>query len=501
MSYATANEDTRPQQSVSEEYLKRAGKHLNESIDTKENLLPERRRANLDESYEVFQRIPRKVYKEGIYDLKLYMKKLGIKVQQSYSTIMLLGLEKMHDIMKNDVIEGWNNMNLFDCVYGSFELFTILRNSVSSIGKESWRAAVRLRLEEKLVCSKRVTNDIQRLHDAYNNGVPLTNYTATPNGAYDSFYRTRELFPQTRDINMTYSRLRGHIQKYIVNIEGLQRILKNNHHESEEIKYEYLNYSNGLWQASIEYDRELRLYQSLVIGLPLQRIIDSMHIFNNLKIYAFPKTQIVTDKIGSFDLFDIQVESMVTDYIFQAEAFRNMSATAYAYYGDMCEGKYASRLSYANMFTNKEGKKLVEQYIRYFFPPIQNRIRKMLYDFTDVTQLHCEMYVRAISDPLLKAFYFKVYDHYKATNISERDAMQTYFNFVNDSTLSSMLVRGTVIDVRTCFNYHADILQSVKYNTLLPEVTLFKDSMDKMESLVQTARLEGNVFRYSTTMS
>ena len=210
----------------------------------------------------MFLDIPRTQITKGKVKIESNVKKIGIIFLRSYSTIMLLGLEKMHDIIKNDVIAGWDSMNLHNCVYDSFELFTILRNSVSSIGEESWRAALRLRLEEKLVCSKKVTDDIQRLHDAYNNGVPLTNYRATPNGAYDSFYRTRELFPQTRDINMTYSRLLGHIKKYIVNIEGLHRILKNNDHESEEIKYEYLNCSNRFWQASVEYDRELRLYHS-----------------------------------------------------------------------------------------------------------------------------------------------------------------------------------------------------------------------------------------------
>ena len=138
---------------------------------------------------------------------------------------MQFGLEKMQDIIKNDLIADWDSMNLCDCVYGSFELFTILRNAVNSFGEECWRAALRLRLEERLVCSKKVTDDIQRVHDAYNNGVPLTNYTTTPNGAYDSFYRTRELFLQTSDINMTYIRLRGHTKTYIVNIEGLLRIL------------------------------------------------------------------------------------------------------------------------------------------------------------------------------------------------------------------------------------------------------------------------------------
>ena len=425
MSYATANEDTRPQQSVSAEYLKTAGKHLNESIDTKENMLPDRRRANEEEAARVLRDIPSTRATFEIDRLVPYLnKKIGVTFHRSYSTIMLLGLEKMDDIIKNDVIAGWDNMNLYDCVYGSFELFTILRNSISSIGEENWRAALRLRLEEKLVCSKKVTDDIQRLHDAYNNGVPLTNYTATPNGAYDSFYRTRELFPQTRDINMTYSRLRAHIKKYVVNIEGLRRILKNNDNQSEEIKYEYLNYSNGLWQSSVEYERELRLYQSLVIRQPVQRIIDRMRIYNNFKVYGFPKTQVLTtDKIGLFDLYDIQLESLTTSMMFQDEAFKKISETITTYHSHLNGGKYASKLSYAKMFTNEGVKQIVEQYITDFFPTTQNRFRKMFYDFTDLAHLHCEMYVRAISDPLLKAFYVKFYDHYKKTTDSGREAM------------------------------------------------------------------------------
>ena len=43
---------------------------------------------------------------------------------------MLLGLEKIQDIIKNDLIAGWDSMHLCDCVWGSFELFTILRHSV-----------------------------------------------------------------------------------------------------------------------------------------------------------------------------------------------------------------------------------------------------------------------------------------------------------------------------------------------------------------------------------
>ena len=224
-----------------------------------------------------------------------------------------------------------------------------------------------------------------------------------------------------------------------------------------------------------------------------------MHIFNYfIKVYGFPKRQIVTDKI---ELFDPHVESVVESMRFLPEALRNILDTSTAYLVDLYVGKKTSRLSYANMFTSEEVKKRVDEYTTYLLSNSQKGILKIEYDVTDLTLLHCDMYVRAISDPLLKAFYFNLYDHYKTTNKSERDAMQTYFNFVNDSQLSSMLVRGTVTDVRTCFQYDTHLLGLVKFDPLVPDVTILKDSMDKMESLLQTARLEGNVFRYSTTMS
>ena len=293
---------------------------------------------------------------------------------------------------------------------------------------------------------------------------------------------------------MTYSRLRGHVKKYIENIEDLHRILKINDTESEEIKHEYLSYTNGIWQASVEYDRELRLYESLVIRQPMQRIRNLMRIFDNFKIRGLPKTHIKSRKD------DIQVDSLLRS-LYQFDAFKNVARTIRTYWEHMIFGKYASRLSYANLLTNDGVKKIVEQYITDFYPTTQNLLHKMLFDFLDLTQVHCEMYVRAISDPLLTAFYDKFYDHYKKTTDSEKEAMRTYFDVLNNIALSSMLVRGRVIDVKTCIKYHARTLEHSKVITLLPKVTLFKDSTKKMESFLQTARLEGNVFRYFTIVS
>ena len=118
--------------------------------------MPERKKANIEEAVRVNREIPRMmVFINGRFKPVADMEKFAIYFHRSYIIIMQLGLEKMEDIVKNDMVAGWDSMNLYGCVCGSFELLKILRNSVSSIGEESWRAALRLRLEEKLVCSKK----------------------------------------------------------------------------------------------------------------------------------------------------------------------------------------------------------------------------------------------------------------------------------------------------------------------------------------------------------
>ena len=168
----------------------------------------------------------------------------------------------MHDILQNDFSAGWDKMNLHECTSGSFELFTIMRDSTNEMHQESWRAALRLRLKEKLICSKKAADDLKRVHESYINLRPLTNYTATPNGDYDTLYRTTALFRQTTEINQTYTRLTEHLKNYIESINGLLRIFKADDYEID-ISYRYTNCTNGFWQASADYDRDLRLYESL----------------------------------------------------------------------------------------------------------------------------------------------------------------------------------------------------------------------------------------------
>ena len=167
------------------------------------------------------------------------------------------------------------------------------------------------------------------------------------------------------------------------------------------IKYEYLNYSNGLWQASVEYDKELKSYESLVIRQPMNSIINRMRIFDNFKVRRFQKVQIMNDQSDDINIYDIQETELFQNMKRQKLVFYNITRTIYIYLCNLINGIYASKLSYANMLTNDGVKQIVDQYITYYFPTTQIWLRQLLFDFTDLTQLHCKMYARAISDPLL----------------------------------------------------------------------------------------------------
>ena len=287
MSYATANENTQRQHDVSREFLKRVREHLNESIDTQECTLTARRSANIEEANRIINGLPQ--HSDADRLLIAYVRSDGLRyvTTDSYTILTKYGLYKMYDIMKNDFSARWDIMNLHECTSGSFALFSILRDTENEIHQESWRAALRLRLEEKLICSKKAADDLERVHESYINRRPLTNYTVTPNGDYDALYRTTELFRQTTEINQTYTRLREHIKNYIKSINGLLHICKADDYEIN-ISHRYTNCTNGFWQASADYDRDLRLYESLVIRQPLQRIRNSSRYFENYKAAVYP---------------------------------------------------------------------------------------------------------------------------------------------------------------------------------------------------------------------
>ena len=166
----------------------------------------------------------------------------------------------MQEVLQRYFINGWDSMNFYDCMSDSIELSQMLNNSANMSEEKPWRAALKLHLEEKIIASKRALHKVDRVHDAYCNAVPLANNIVTPNGSYDSLYLTEELFLKTTEINQTYTRLRRHIKTYMENIDWLFRSYNADAHVVKLISN-----CNGFFEASVEYDKDIRLYESLVI--------------------------------------------------------------------------------------------------------------------------------------------------------------------------------------------------------------------------------------------
>ena len=186
ISYAAANENGKKQFELSEKYLKNVREQMGESIDTQERLLPDKRRANIKEIEQIQRGLPKWKTLRKILDYKQYVinDMMGCVC---YDYVNELGFQKMQDILHNRFVVGWDKLNLHDCTSDLLEFSKTLRDSVGLIVKEYFRTALRLRLGEKLTASKRVLYNLDRVHDAYCNAVPLTNYTVTSGRQTDHF--------------------------------------------------------------------------------------------------------------------------------------------------------------------------------------------------------------------------------------------------------------------------------------------------------------------------
>ena len=159
---------------------------MGESIDIQERLLPDKRRANIKEIEQIQRGLPKWKTLRKILDYKQYVIN-DMMACVCYEYVNELGFQKMQDILHNRFVVGWDKMNLHDCTSDSLEFSKTLRDSVGLIDKEYLRTALRLRLGEKLTASKRVLYNVDRVHDAYCNVVPLTNYTVTSRRQTDHF--------------------------------------------------------------------------------------------------------------------------------------------------------------------------------------------------------------------------------------------------------------------------------------------------------------------------
>ena len=487
MSYASANQNHENGFDLSETFLKKTGENLNESLETKERILPDRRRANIEEAERLLRALPESIKYEEIYsygkNLNFFSRKVLVEIEEVYKFILDKGVHTMQEVLERDFIIGWDSMHFYDCMSDSFELSQILNNSANTNDEKPWRAAVQLRLEEKLIASKRASYNLDRVHDAYCNAVPLVNNMVTPNGSYDSLYLTEKLFPKTAEINQTYTRLRRHIKKYMENIDGLFGNYIADGHVVEII----LNYCNGFLEASVEYDRDMRLYELLVIRKPLQYIIERKAYIKQFSTLIISGGNIYRKR---WEYYEENLETMQDNW---REYNRSHATdTIVAYLESLKNNRHVNKLSLAALFTSDKITKLVDKY-QDTVTRSQENIRKMMTDLGVFGRSMCKVYSMTFYG-ILGSWCTKQYDHYNRSSDYEKAAMESYFMpYINSSTYKRIIQRDTTI-YDECLRATREVIPSHNFTTLsLRSLTAFKNML---ESFLLKSRLDGTFFRY-----
>ena len=348
-----------------------------------------------------------------------------------------------------------------------------------------WRVALPKRLQEKLIASKRALDNLIRVHDAYHNMVPLLNSTVTPNGLYDSFVFTRELFKCSSEINETYTRLREHIKKFTEYIDGLFHIYISNENDIE-LKHKSLNYSNGLTQAAEDYDRDLRMYESLVIRQPLQRVEKAKR---RIRVFL-TKYSAKTDEYETRLAHTEHIYKKTYKYWLQFNQTDTTGKIA-AYLDNLKNERYVSKLYIAGFLTSQRITKLVEDNKEYLSRSYE-LLRTIWFDCTYFAWIICMCNYKVARIRFMQAFYAKLYNHYKIATDSERVAMYIHFCFGNIGSIVPRLIGGE-ITWKECANFSLVSPPLLLNNISLQNLTSFKNGL---KTFLQRTRLNGHFFRY-----
>ena len=255
------------------------------------------------------------------------------------------------------------------------------------------------------------------------------------------------------------------------------------------MKHKNLNYNNGFMQASEGYDRDLRRYESLVIRQPLQRIEEAKKTIQryttarNIKITEFASNMARTEHIYK-EKYKYWIEFSQTD----------TTGKIAAYLDNLKNERYVSKLYIAGFLTSQRITKLVEDNKEYLSRS-HELYRTIWFDLRHYARITCLCNLRVSRIPFMKAFYAKLYDHYKIVTDSERYAMDYDFNFENISSIVPRLIGGE-ITLRESKNISLISTPILLNNISLQNLTSFTNGL---ETFLQMTRLNGHFFRYFIT--
>ena len=491
MSYASSSLNIENQFDLPVKYLNRTGKHLNESLNFKEVILPERRRANIRDAERVIHALPpcdflQQIVRSCIEILRTIYSKRFAEFKEKSDFIINKGFAVMQNVLQDEFIDIWEQMNLSNCVSWSFELYTIIRNSCDTNRKQSWVSAISLRLEEKLIASKRALHNLERVHEAYNNGAPLSNGTVTPEGRYDSLYFTSALFPQTAEINQTYVQLREHIRKYIQNIDALVRIY-NASGQRRQARIQCFNFSEAFLEASVRYERELRTYESLVVRKPLKRILAERKL-----MYVDEKRDVVfNNNLRETNIFLERLAIKASKYYKEINE-THIADTIAVYLEKLKANRLVSKLDIADELTSDRITQLLDNFI-HIVSKIQNSIHEVNKDCLRYIFSTCEEISVMSNSTLLRMFNAKLGAYYNNSSAPDKAHMDRHFIRRGKNSALTALGNECMIHLESQdrFSKSSNVTNLLE-ELSLRDVTSFKN---RLESFIEMTRLDGRLFR------
>ena len=176
---------------------------------------------------------------------------------------------------------------------------------------------------------------------------------------------------------------------------------------SHRIKNLFLSYCNGFWQASVEYAKDLRLYESLIIRQPLQHIIRARDAFEDHKVRFTAKTVHLESSVN-YLIYSLR---KAISYLIELNNTGTVGAI-HAYLNNLKNEGNVSRIHLADVLTSDRITQLVEG-VKDFLFKTSETFTKYMIEYKHIIQMGCLCQVDAAAESLLRVFYAKLYDHYK----------------------------------------------------------------------------------------
>ena len=458
---------------MSREFLRKLKTSLERSVDTREWVVPNSRRRNIEQTKAINHTLLLDDDSTLLSILHEILNNSYIKkFEKSYTFILEMGFEKIENVLNNAFKDARDNIKLDTCIFEE-ELLTHI-----TVGDLVYK---RLRVFKLL-------NTFNKMQRAYREVVPLVNLQTPPEGRYDSIYLPRTLFTESEEIQETYRRIRRHCVTFI------RTILQLIHYTvydtlSFSLNTTIENLSNYTRSRNITsaYLLDMKLYESLVINKPLE------HLKNAKRKFVDRKIRITAKNVGlqqNVDFLGFTLKKFKPRLVSLRHALDKCNITTF--WRHLEDERPVSKLKLAKRFMSENITEHIT-HVKASLAHISQQFDQCVFYIQEVDMMVCQLYAAAGSEPILQEMYDKLFDYYKHVNSSEKEEMIAYFKLDDPDGYRARLMRGDM-SLNECHNATTrDISNEAEdMNIWLIKLTSFTEKLTRFR---KDSQLHGTFFR------